>query len=178
MLVWRKNSDWTTPFLRSPSSYPLQTGSTTLNLTPAHFSSVPLLHCATSLNILLLLSLLIKCNTRETGGVHLSKYAASDWRYSCFGPLRCAVLWRKLLYRIWKRAILSNRPALFMSLDSLWTFLETTIFSMCVWPWENPERSTSSPSVGARRSPQAFLWPPLPSCLTACQCASKTPALC
>lgn len=71
-------TDWTTPFLRSPSSYPLQTGSTTLNLTPAHFSSVPLLHCATSLNILLLLSLLIKCNTRKTGGVHLSKYAASD----------------------------------------------------------------------------------------------------
>lgn len=29
-------------------------------------------------------------------------------------------------------------------------------------------------SVGARRSPQAFLWPPLQSHLTTCQCVSKT----
>lgn len=45
-----------------------------------------------------------------------------------------------------------------------------TIFSMCLTLGVSP----SSLSAGARRSPQAFLWPPLPPCLTACQCVSKT----
>lgn len=40
-----------------------------------------------------------------------------------------------------------------------------------------PPSPLSCPSVGARRSPQAFLWPPLPSCLTAYQCVSKTQRL-
>lgn len=56
-------------------------------------------------------------------------------------------------------------PALFSYfLTLLLPSAETDRFfsPVCVWPWECPQSSPSSLSVGARRSPQAFLWPPLP----------------
>lgn len=93
------------------------------------------------------------------------------WSTKC-----CAVI-KTDLCGIWKPVILLYLSAFHISWLCWNRLLRRTIFSTCVWPWECPQSSPSCLSVGARRSPQAFLWPPLPSRLAACQCVSKTQSL-
>lgn len=90
-----------------------------------------------------------------------------NWLYSRFVPLPSSVWWQNYL-----KACKSAVPAC-----SYCNFSREKPYFPCAFEHgSTQEWSASSLSVGARRSPQAYLWPPLPSCLTACQRVSKAPA--
>lgn len=112
-----------------------------------------------------------KCKTRKSegqGSVCLSKYIT--YKGLVLWSIKfCAVL--KLIYVILKSCDSLYEPALFIS---FWKQSDR-IFLVCLTMGVSLFVPFSSLSVEARRSPQAFLWPPLPDRLNACQRVSKTP---
>lgn len=114
----------------------------------------------------------LKCNTRKSegqGSVCLSKYITYKGLVLWSVEL-CAVLKTDVCV-ILKSCDSLYKPALFIS---FWKQSDH-IFHVCLTMGMSIFIPFSSLSVEARRSPQAFLWPPLPDRLTACQRVSKTP---